>query len=149
LSTDREYRCFSSGLVILFSDLDDNMPLLRSRRWLVTSTAVNSRGNPREKLGLATVPTTIRVMRPPPYRDRGCLWLLLSRRGSNFERMGPGGPSTEVYRDAHDPCHVAAAVSRCLIGSDGHGTVRQRIWRPIQQMFQADTIVTDLFCFDC
>ncbi len=42
MSTDREYRCFRSGLVI-FPDLDDNMPLLRSRRRRVTSTAVSSR----------------------------------------------------------------------------------------------------------
>jgi hypothetical protein len=36
--------------------------------------------------------------------------------------MGPGGQSTSVY--AHDPCHVAAAVPWCLIGSDGHGAAR-------------------------
>jgi hypothetical protein len=41
LGTDREHRCFRSGLVA-FSDLNGNMPLLRSPRWRDTSTTLDS-----------------------------------------------------------------------------------------------------------
>jgi hypothetical protein len=41
---------------------------------------------------------------------------------ARFRRMGPGGPSTSVYD--YGPCHVAAAVPWCLIGSHGHGAAR-------------------------
>ncbi len=58
-------------------------------------------------------------------------------------RKQPGGPSASVY--AHDPCHVAATVPWCLIGSYGHSAPAARL----EDMEAEDTIVTDLFHFDC
>jgi hypothetical protein len=66
---------------------------------------------------------------------------------ARLRRMGPGGQSTSVY--AHTPCHVAASVQWCRIGFEGHGAARLEDKEADPENVLSDTIVTDLFRFDC